>query len=151
MCFFSRGKDVDKQLDPYDPYGNDTKTYVYSMYDVFMDDSYVGNNSGTYWIGIAEFVRGADPQVRSPFLSPRTSAGRPRRHPLLPSPGVEGVVLGPPGGEPDPEQRDDDLLGQFHPTDVHLWLPLLPRGTRGVEQRRMPGPFAIHTDRLVFF
>ena len=51
-------------LEPYDPYGNDTQSYMYPLYDIFVPDWYVDNITGEYWVGVAEFSNTTDDEVR---------------------------------------------------------------------------------------
>ncbi|CAG0918125.1 unnamed protein product [Notodromas monacha] len=62
---------TDKRLQPWDPYNNDTKEYQFPIYNVFVNDIYVANWTGTYWVGLLQFVDGAETEAY--FQSPKAN------------------------------------------------------------------------------
>ncbi len=61
--------ETDFRLEPYDKWRNDTTVNEYPVYNLFLDDSYVANWTGTYWVGVMEFSK-TEADLRTYFAQP---------------------------------------------------------------------------------
>ncbi|XP_063604126.1 uncharacterized protein LOC134779789 [Penaeus indicus] len=51
---------TEPRLEPYDPFGNDTNSYIFPLYDVYLEDEFVTNQTGLYYVCLSEFANHTD-------------------------------------------------------------------------------------------